>query len=307
MDDIDGDFALELQHMELLKPLSSISDNDNERIAWQLQEQDWLEQEQHDADFAQRLVDTDESRHRKRRRCSRNQENENYPSFVNSQLINDAVLAEELQTIELQTPQLQVTYEENEQIALQLQEQEIFEQEQHDANIAQTFEDRNETHKRRQHIGRRYRAPGENRTAQRTHHSRQSTEALNEGSLAGSEVRQQYRSGDNDNQSNRNDYQNYDNDIDDYEALWELQEENGDVQNSGMSEDQIERIPCHKPSLHTSASNEEKQCSICLGEYNVGDYVKALPCFHAYHKECIDQWLKSQAVCPVCRVDIKVE
>ncbi|XP_063424275.1 uncharacterized protein LOC134707998 [Mytilus trossulus] len=98
-------------------------------------------------------------------------------------------------------------------------------------------------------------------------------------------------------------------DVDDYEALWELQERNGDVRSKGMTGEQIGRIPCHKfkstPGLNKTFKSDKNSCSICLNEYKDGESIKTLPCFHSYHKTCIDKWLKSQAVCPVCRGNIK--
>ena len=46
-------------------------------------------------------------------------------------------------------------------------------------------------------------------------------------------------------------------------------------------------------------------CSICLGEYEVGDHVvfsSQKECQHVFHEECIIQWLcKGKKRCPICR------
>ncbi|CAL1288385.1 unnamed protein product [Larinioides sclopetarius] len=42
------------------------------------------------------------------------------------------------------------------------------------------------------------------------------------------------------------------------------------------------------------------QCPICL-ESTRNDEVKCLPCYHAFHPACIDQWLIEDRRCPVCR------
>lgn len=42
-------------------------------------------------------------------------------------------------------------------------------------------------------------------------------------------------------------------------------------------------------------------CTICLTEFAAGDEARILPCFHMYHRSCIDEWVKKAAVCPVCR------
>ncbi|KAH9624973.1 hypothetical protein KSS87_018294 [Heliosperma pusillum] len=50
------------------------------------------------------------------------------------------------------------------------------------------------------------------------------------------------------------------------------------------------------------STNQDKICSICLSDYNINDTIKFLPeCLHKFHSECIDEWLRVKAVCPICR------
>merc|ERR1712151_1311262 len=42
-------------------------------------------------------------------------------------------------------------------------------------------------------------------------------------------------------------------------------------------------------------------CSVCLGELEVGDEARTLPCGHNFHRRCIDVWLGRSLVCPMCR------
>ncbi|PRQ55728.1 putative chromatin regulator PHD family [Rosa chinensis] len=43
-------------------------------------------------------------------------------------------------------------------------------------------------------------------------------------------------------------------------------------------------------------------CSICLSEYQAKDPVRCIPdCHHCFHVECVDEWLRMSATCPVCR------
>ena len=54
------------------------------------------------------------------------------------------------------------------------------------------------------------------------------------------------------------------------------------------------------------AKESSKTCAICLCEFEVGEKVCALPCDdgHIFHTKCIEQWLDTNRVCPVCRTFI---
>ena len=48
-------------------------------------------------------------------------------------------------------------------------------------------------------------------------------------------------------------------------------------------------------------------CSICLENYQVGEFKRELNCDHCFHKKCVDnKWLKSQKTCPICRTNIYI-
>lgn len=43
-------------------------------------------------------------------------------------------------------------------------------------------------------------------------------------------------------------------------------------------------------------------CAICLSEYQPKETIRTVPaCNHYFHTHCIDEWLKINATCPVCR------
>mmetsp|Transcript_21746 Transcript_21746/g.38327 ORF Transcript_21746/g.38327 Transcript_21746/m.38327 type:complete len:1039 (-) Transcript_21746:340-3456(-) len=54
------------------------------------------------------------------------------------------------------------------------------------------------------------------------------------------------------------------------------------------------------------ASEESEMCAICLCPYEEGDIrIFSKRCTHAFHKECILEWLvKSHNECPCCRIDM---
>ncbi|GKY94525.1 hypothetical protein MPSEU_000418200 [Mayamaea pseudoterrestris] len=56
----------------------------------------------------------------------------------------------------------------------------------------------------------------------------------------------------------------------------------------------------------STSRHDEIICDICLGEYEEGDVVawsKNVLCKHAFHLECISDWLIRRPTCPSCRQD----
>ena len=45
-------------------------------------------------------------------------------------------------------------------------------------------------------------------------------------------------------------------------------------------------------------------CVICLNDFDIGDIISALPCCHVFHTECIENWMKNELSCPVCKFEI---
>ncbi|KAG0033771.1 hypothetical protein BGZ81_007379 [Podila clonocystis] len=61
----------------------------------------------------------------------------------------------------------------------------------------------------------------------------------------------------------------------------------------------------HDKKLPFANANAQTMCAICLAEYEVGDQVRTLPCYHQYHQACIDPWLLQVAsLCPICKRDL---
>ncbi|CAK9136576.1 unnamed protein product [Ilex paraguariensis] len=51
-------------------------------------------------------------------------------------------------------------------------------------------------------------------------------------------------------------------------------------------------------------SGEDAVCCICLAKYANNDELRELPCCHYFHKECVDKWLKLNALCPLCKGEV---
>lgn len=70
--------------------------------------------------------------------------------------------------------------------------------------------------------------------------------------------------------------------------------------NASNKEGQEEKLNRHK--CKPAGFLEGTQCVICLENYIPGVLLRGLPCFHAFHDECILTWLtRDNHFCPVCR------
>ncbi|CAJ1937260.1 unnamed protein product [Sphenostylis stenocarpa] len=46
----------------------------------------------------------------------------------------------------------------------------------------------------------------------------------------------------------------------------------------------------------------DNTCAICLSEYEPKETLRSIPeCHHYFHADCIDEWLRLNATCPLCR------
>lgn len=94
---------------------------------------------------------------------------------------------------------------------------------------------------------------------------------------------------------------------DDYEMLQQLDDvrfSGGPVVSQGASESSIQRLPLHTLSaadFQVSADESPGNCNICLAPYEIGDEVRTVLCLHKFHKHCIDPWLRSKNICPICK------
>jgi hypothetical protein len=62
----------------------------------------------------------------------------------------------------------------------------------------------------------------------------------------------------------------------------------------------ISMIPVEK--LHHKA---QEVCAICQEPMRLGEQCRRLPCFHLYHVQCIDPWLKLKGSCPIDKLMLK--
>ncbi|CAK9189806.1 unnamed protein product [Sphagnum troendelagicum] len=73
----------------------------------------------------------------------------------------------------------------------------------------------------------------------------------------------------------------------------------------GIQKDVLKNFPTiNANELKIQGVQEEnRQCSICLQEYEDSDLLRQLPiCGHIFHITCVDPWLQKKPTCPVCRI-----
>ncbi|XP_022731432.1 E3 ubiquitin-protein ligase ATL42-like [Durio zibethinus] len=76
---------------------------------------------------------------------------------------------------------------------------------------------------------------------------------------------------------------------------------------SGIDKKVIESLPFFKFSS-LKGSKQGLECSVCLSKFEDTEILRLLPkCKHAFHIDCIDQWLEKHSSCPLCRQKINAE
>jgi hypothetical protein len=67
----------------------------------------------------------------------------------------------------------------------------------------------------------------------------------------------------------------------------------------------LESRPARELALDVEKGTDS--CAICLDNYSDEDLCRELPCKHIFHAEEIDEWLRRNPSCPVCREQVDVE
>ncbi|KAF9601276.1 hypothetical protein IFM89_018386 [Coptis chinensis] len=72
--------------------------------------------------------------------------------------------------------------------------------------------------------------------------------------------------------------------------------------NTGVKRKALKTFPTITYSADLKLPGLDKECSICLSEFTLGERLRVLPkCNHGFHLRCIDKWLISHSSCPTCR------
>ncbi|GFO44219.1 RING finger protein 44 [Plakobranchus ocellatus] len=74
---------------------------------------------------------------------------------------------------------------------------------------------------------------------------------------------------------------------------------------NGLSVDKIQEIPTRQFSRGAEHSgSDQTSCVFCICDFEDKQLLRILPCFHEFHAECVDEWLKTNRTCPLCRHDL---
>ncbi|KAI3792622.1 hypothetical protein L2E82_06507 [Cichorium intybus] len=71
---------------------------------------------------------------------------------------------------------------------------------------------------------------------------------------------------------------------------------------TGLDGPTIESYPKTVFGESSQLPNVDATCAICLSDYKHKELLRTIPeCNHYFHVECIDEWLKLNMACPMCR------
>ncbi|XP_064614555.1 E3 ubiquitin-protein ligase ZSWIM2-like [Liolophura sinensis] len=85
----------------------------------------------------------------------------------------------------------------------------------------------------------------------------------------------------------------------DYDLLLQLDSQ-GEAGLRSVPEEALELFPLERVRESSQCLAPGVQCRMCLRGYQVGQYLRKLPCKHKFHRDCIDPWLlHSHVTCPV--------
>ena len=76
---------------------------------------------------------------------------------------------------------------------------------------------------------------------------------------------------------------------------------------TGLKREEIDRFPATewKGEEEEICLKERSKCVICYSEFENGEKIRSLACWHRFHVECIDKWLEKSSKCPICKEDMK--
>uniref|UniRef100_A0A1A9WHL2 RING-type domain-containing protein n=1 Tax=Glossina brevipalpis TaxID=37001 RepID=A0A1A9WHL2_9MUSC len=72
----------------------------------------------------------------------------------------------------------------------------------------------------------------------------------------------------------------------------------------GQQVDSKTMLPCDRSNSYATPM-EQPSCVICLDDFKLYDNVRVLACYHIFHTNCFNPWLKRNPTCPLCRMHVE--
>ncbi|KAI8802443.1 hypothetical protein BJ742DRAFT_833088 [Cladochytrium replicatum] len=91
----------------------------------------------------------------------------------------------------------------------------------------------------------------------------------------------------------------------DFDAILTRLMEQGSSGPQRASEEKISALP--RVNVEASMIAKQVDCTVCQEDFVPEEEVTRLPCEHYFHPPCIEQWLKINGSCPVCRFSLNGE
>ncbi|CAN1755509.1 Putative RING-H2 finger protein ATL12 [Linum perenne] len=76
---------------------------------------------------------------------------------------------------------------------------------------------------------------------------------------------------------------------------------------SGIDKTVVESLPFFRFSS-LRGNRQGLECAVCISKFEDVEILRLLPkCKHAFHIDCIDQWLERHSSCPICRSKVNAD
>ena len=76
------------------------------------------------------------------------------------------------------------------------------------------------------------------------------------------------------------------------------------LRNIGVDPNILNSLPENEVSDSSKLDPDNKNCVICLGDFQDKEHIICLPCIHVFHSECIKSWLSTNNCCPTCKFEL---
>ena len=92
--------------------------------------------------------------------------------------------------------------------------------------------------------------------------------------------------------------------VSDDEDIWQSMWWSGHYHKHVIADNSVCHTFCSSGTLKEAERVRDGSCVICLENFKDGDALRVLRCVHSFHRDCVDQWLESSRVCPICKQDV---